>query len=384
VNRAETYLEGIREQRGDTAELLPDEARELRSLTRLYEDLAATARTYESELQRCGELPPGLARRAADGGSCDAMAFGRQWVHQVADKLTRAMSRDGEQRAVVSGTIDIPTLVETQVIPIARPARLIDLFPNRAPVAGNAFEYYQQTVRTNAATAVPDGGLKPTSTLTVTPHSDRCRVIAHLFEPTPNRLWIDHDELRSWLSDEMVQGVLDGLEAQIVNGDPTAGNAESMVGLLHTPGTTTVPFATDAVTTLRSALTALQVLGETPTGWALNPVDAQAIDLEKWGTAGGFLTEGYATGVTPGADPSSNNIFGADIKRVVSNSVPAGTAILGDFTKLRVYVRQDATLAVDASGDLFTKNLFVCRGEGRFGIGVLRPSAFAIIDLTAT
>jgi hypothetical protein len=55
---------------------------------------------------------------------------------------------------------------------------------------------------------------------------------------------------------------------------------------------------------------------------------------------------------------------------------------LGDFSKLRVYVRQDATLAIDASGVLFTKNEFIARGEGRFGIGVLRPSAFAIADLT--
>jgi hypothetical protein len=29
------------------------------------------------------------------------------------------------------------------------------------------------------------------------------------------------------------------------------------------------------------------------------------------------------------------------------------------------------------------QNLFIARGEGRFGIGVLRPSAFAVCDLTA-
>ena len=228
-----------------------------------------------------------------------------------------------------------------------------------------------------------DSDTKPTSTFTIKAVTDRCRVIAHLSEPTPNRLWVDHDELRSWLTSEMVQGVLDGLEQQIISGDPTGGNAESMTGLLNTTGTTPVPFTVDAVTTLRSAVTALQVLGETPNGWALNPADAQAIDLLRWGTSGGLLTEGYATGVTPGADPSSNNIFGADIRRVVSNSIPAGVAVLGDFSKLRVYVREDATLAIDASGVLFTKNQFICRAEGRFGIGVLRPSAFAVCDLTA-
>ena len=37
------------------------------------------------------------------------------------------------------------------------------------------------------------------------------------------------------------------------------------------------------------------------------------------------------------------NIFGdSSIRRVISNSVPAGTAILGDWSKLKVFVRQDA------------------------------------------
>ena len=55
-------------------------------------------------------------------------------------------------------------------------------------ILGNAFEYYQQSARVNTATAVADGAVKPTSTLTVTPVTDRARVIAHLSEPTPIRL----------------------------------------------------------------------------------------------------------------------------------------------------------------------------------------------------
>lgn len=272
-------------------------------------------------------------------------------------------------------------VVEPSIVPIARPVRLIDLFSNRQQIDGNAFEYFVQTVRTLAATAVADAATKPTSTLTVAPHTDRCRVIAHLSEPAPVRLWYDHDEFVAWLTSEMVNGVLDGLEAQIING---SGTGENMVGLLNTPGITAVAFATDVVTTLRSALTALQIKGETPNGWALHPTDAQAIDLTRWGTSGGFLSEGYQTGLAPGDSDagSSNNVFGPDIRRVVSPTVPQGTAILGDFDKLRVFVRQDAHMDVDASGVLFTQNQFIARGEGRFGIGVLRPSAFCKIALS--
>ncbi|MGC2343666.1 MAG: phage major capsid protein [Mycobacterium sp.] len=245
---------------------------------------------------------------------------------------------------------------------------------------GNAFEYFQQTVRTNAATAVPDAGTKPTSTLTVAPHQDRCRVIAHLSEPCPIRLWYDHDEFVAWLTSAMVNGVLDGLEHQIVAGD---GTGENMRGLLSTPGLTQVPFDTDPATTLRSALTALQVKGEQPNGWALHPADAEAIDLTRWGSAGGFLSGGYENDTGNGFG-TSDNVFGSGLKRVITPSIPVGTAILGDFTRLKVYVRQDAHIDVDASGPLFTTNQFVARGEGRYGIGVLRPSAFARCDLTGT
>ena len=347
----------------------PDETK-FRSMMQNVEDLNEQVRSYGSELARVGTLPGGL------GSSAGALSYGKQWGQQVAERLSRAMGRDGETRAVVSGSLDIPSFIETEIIPIARPVRLIDLFPNRTALSGNAFEYFQQTVRDNQATVVPDNAVKPTSVLTVEAHQDRARVVAHLSEPTPVRIWDDHNELQTWLTTEMIQGVLDGLEDQIVAGD---GTGENMLGLLATPGTTAVPWDTDALTTLRSAVTALQVLGEVPDGWALNPADAQDVDLSRWGTSGGLLLGGYESG----GDPGSANIFGPAARRVISNSVPVGTAILGDFTKLRVYVRQDANLAIDASGVLFTKNQFIARGEGRFGIGVLRPSAFAIVDLTA-
>ena len=307
------------------------------------------------------------------------MAYGRQWAEQVAEKMSRSMGGGLEKRVVVCGLPRYPAFIEPEVIPIARPVRLIDLFNNRAPLDGNSFEYYAADRQDQPGDRRPrrrdetDVGVDGRA-----PH-DRARVIAHLSEPAPLRLWYDHQEFVNWLQSEMVEGVLDGLEKQIVAGD---GTGENMLGLLHVAGTTAVAFATDPLTTLRSAVTALQVKGEVPSGWALNPADAQAIDLTRWGTSGGFLSEGYDTGVAPGNDPSSNNIFGSGVKRVVSNSIAAGQAILGDFTKLKIYVRQDAHMDVDASGPLFDTNQFKARGEGRYGIGVLRPSAFAICDLT--
>lgn len=314
------------------------------------------------------DAPPAV--RAA---ALAAASGGGDWATRVAGAITALRS---ETRAVTSGSIDLPSLVEPNVIANPRPARLIDLLVTRQTVGGNAFEYFQQTVRTNNAAPVADNATKPTSVFTVTPVEDRCRVIAHLTEPIPLRLLADHAALRVWLNSELVEGVLDALESQVISGN---GNGENMTGILAVAGTTAVAYSTDVVTTLRSALTALQQIGVQPNAWALSPADAQTVDLTRWSTAGGYLTDGYAN-----TNAASANIFGdSSIQRVVSPSVPEGTAILGDWSKVGLWVREGVRIDIDAGGELFTKNQAVLRGETRVGAGVLMPPAFAVIDLTA-
>ena len=67
-----------------------------------------------------------------------------------------------------------------------------------------------------------------------------------------------------------------------------------------------------------------------------------------------------------------------------SLAVPAGTAILGDWSQLRLKVRQDAsTLAATQVGDLWQRNQVMLRSEGRYGAQLRRPQAFAVVDLAA-
>ncbi len=337
------------------------------------------AETREN-IERSGRHSAGaaLVRRVQAHRGSDDGGPAEDWASRAATALT---SMGGEHRAVTSGSIDVPSLVEPEVIAKARPDRLIDLIVNRKAIDSNAFEYYQQTVRTNNAAPVADGGLKPTSTLTVTPVTDRCRVVAHLSEPVPVRLMTDHDELVRWLDAEMRGGVLDALEDQFVGGD---GTGENMTGLLAAAGTTAVAYAADLPTTLRKAVTAMQVIGEKPTAWVLNPADAEAVDLLRYQLTGAgedpeaaaFLLDGYNQ---PNA--GSGNVFGPSV-RLVSPRVPAGTGLLADWSQVRVYVREDVRLDIDAAGDLFDRNQVKVRAEGRFGVAVLRPSAFAVVDLT--
>jgi hypothetical protein len=155
--------------------------------------------------------------------------------------------------------------------------------------AGNTFSFLRQTVRTNNAAPVADGDVKPTSVYTVEEVEDRVRVrvLAHLSEPVPERYFSDHSNLEDFLRDEMEAGLYRALEDQVLSGD---GVGENLTGLLNTSGLLLQPFATDALTSDRKAMTRLEVFGIAPDALVLNPVDAEALDL---------LRDSGATGEVP-------------------------------------------------------------------------------------
>ncbi|WP_299166988.1 phage major capsid protein [uncultured Arthrobacter sp.] len=236
----------------------------------------------------------------------------------------------------------------------------------------NTFSYLRQIVRTNNAAPVADNALKPTSIYTVSEIEDRYRVIAHLSEAIPQRYFHDDRSLGEFLASEMALGLEWEVEAQALSGD---GTGENLTGILSTSGIQIQAYAADLLTTTRQALTKLQVRGMTPTAWAVNPADAEKFDLLREGTGdGAFLLGGPGSG-------AASSLW--TIPRVPSNAVPVGTAVLADWTQARLQVRQDATLHVDTSGELFKQNQAIFRVEGRFGLAVKRPSAFVSVDLTA-
>ncbi len=358
--------------------LTPAEDREFRELTDGVNE-------YNRRIQhwnRAGRGNPTAILAASAQAVVDSSGSRGGWADLTA---TAIESMGGESRAIVSGSIDLPSLIESQVEALPRPNRLIDLLTTRKTLTnGVAFEYLRQTVRTTAAAPVADHGEKPTSTYTMVPVTGTAVVLAHLSEGVPIRYWQDHVEIVHWLENEMVEGVTDSLERQVIQGSGTGINLE---GVLTVDGTTEVEWAGELGTTMRSALTALQVAAVQPNAWVLHPEDAARIDLARWnlpgeespgGEPGPFLHDGYTNGLTG----SANILGGPGIQRVTSTSVPAGTAILGDWSKLRLYVREQMRLDIDASGENFKTNTATLRAECRVGVGHLQPAAFAVVALT--
>lgn len=339
------------------------EAKRLRETDRVKRGDAAV-RAAIAGLGDAADVPTWARKRSAT-----------EWGTKTAERMSTAQSSADGRKAVVSGQYEVTSPLQPGIDRLPDyPTRLLDLLVNRKPLAsGNQFEYLRQNVRTHAAAPVADGALKPTSVYSFLEEEDRVRVIAHMSEPVPNRLAADITGLTDFLESELAEGLARAVEEQVVSGD---GLGENMTGLLNTSGTLAQAWSTDLLTTLRKASTALEVNGEVPTAWGIHPSDVEVLDLLSGDSARMYAFNGPSQQLSQSAPVWS-------IPIVKSVAIAPGTAILGDWSRLQLVVREDSQLDIDTSGDLFARNQFRARLEGRYGIAVLRPSAFVEVDLTA-
>lgn len=332
-------------------------------------DAEKKAAEQRAKVQHLMDVDGDVPSWVGDDDDHGTKAGGSAWACEVTFRLGKAAQGHGV-KALLTGEVRTPSVVDVVALP-DKPRRLLDLIA-RVPATDNRFSYLRQTVKTNNAAPVADNQAKPTSTYTWAEIEGQCQVIAHLSEPFPLRYLQDHETMVQVLDDQMVSGVEEALEQQVMSG---TGVGPQLPGILTTTGLTVVPFTTDVLTTVRHARTVLGNKGELATGWVFHPADAEKIDLMREnGATGGWLNSADAL----------DTIFGRGVARVESLAVPEGTALLADWRQIQILVREDAaTLAATQAGDLFDKNQVKLRSEGRYGVRIRRPQAFARVSLVA-
>lgn len=160
------------------------------------------------------------------------------------------------------------------------PATIRDLITATQISGTDRFAFLRQTGRTNRAATVARGALKPTSDYEITRVEDRCRTVAHLSSPIQRQDLDDATTLQEFVSAELVYGLGQAVEDQLLNGNTsTAGSLDDLTGLLHTSGVAVAGWDSDLLTTTRKAVTAQQNLGNTVTSWVMNPSDWERFDL---------------------------------------------------------------------------------------------------------
>lgn len=252
-------------------------------------------------------------------------------------------------------------------------AQLSSSTNNAAPVA-EAGDYDDGAISGASPgpyTVATPSGTKPFSDLTFEKVTVAVRNIAHLAAATRRSL-SDAGQLVTLINNFLRWGLEEEVEDQVMAGD---GTGENFDGILNATGTQAQAFDTDVPTTIRKAITKARFTGRVrPTAVGINPVDDEALDLLQDGN------DRYYGGGPFGTGPST--IWG--LPRLVTESVPAGTAVVADWRQAVLWDReQTSILMTEAHKDWFSRNLVAVRAEMRAGFGLLRPAGFVITDLTA-
>lgn len=214
-------------------------------------------------------------------------------------------------------------------------------------------------------------GVKPESDMAMSTASAAVKTIAHWI-PATRRALADAPQIRTLIDSFLRYGLDEELEDQVVSG---GGSGENFLGILNTPNIQTQAFVTDILVSTRQARTIIKTVGRTnPTGYAMHPNDWEDFDLLKDNEA-----RYYFGGPSVIGNP---RLWGLPV--VESEALTEGQAVIADWKWAVLWERMQAQILVsDSHSDFFIRNLIAILAEMRAAFAVIRPKAFATIDLTA-
>ena len=270
-----------------------------------------------------------------------------------------------------------------------KPLTVRDLVSVRR-TSSDTVEYVEQTSHTNAAAPVAEatssaaptapagegalvpnvgGGYKPEGAWAFARKTAVVKTIAE-WVPASKRSLADVAALEGLIRDELAADIAEAEENQIVSGN---GAGENLTGILETSGIQSQSFSGDLFASIRKGITKARTVGRVnPNGILMNPEDVEQVDLAK--TDLGYLGSGPFGQV-------QRSLWGVPI--IESESITAGNALLGDFSKAVLWDREQTTVTVtDSHEDFFVRNLVAILAEERVAFAVTRPKAFVNVDLS--
>lgn len=252
--------------------------------------------------------------------------------------------------------------------------RLVSVTNAAAPVAeATTSAAPTQSASTGPLVNAVGGGYKPESAMVFEKATTTVRTIAHWI-PATKRALSDVGQLQTLIDAFLLYGLEEEVEDQIISG---AGTGENFQGIAGTSGIQTQAAHGAAPETIldtaRMARRKVRIGGRsTPTAYAFNPLDWEAIELLKDANYR-YFGQGPFAMMTP-------TLWGLPV--VESEAVPAGTAYCADWSKAILWDREQASIQVtDTHADFFIRNLVAILAELRAAFAVLRPAAFVKITV---
>ncbi|WNM27547.1 phage major capsid protein [Demequina capsici] len=216
-------------------------------------------------------------------------------------------------------------------------------------------------------------GLKPLSTLTTQTAEAKAATYADGMEVTNQEL-SDDGIISSLIDSTLTENIEITIEDMILNGD-SGTDPEQPDGIFNTTGVLQQAFVTDAVTSIRKAITLLRTTsGASIRGVLLNPQDDEAWDLLQ-----------DANNRYYGAGPFGSGPRTAwGYERIESQAIPVGQAVIGDFSTIHFLIYEAlSVLAFNQHKDFAQRNLTYIRAEMRAMQMIRNAAKLCVVDLTA-
>jgi hypothetical protein len=233
----------------------------------------------------------------------------------------------------------------------------------------NSYVYMAETLGTNVAAEVAEGGTYPEATVVYTEISEPLRKIAVTL-PVSDEALADEPRVREIIDNRLTFFVRQRLANQVINGNGTSPNLR---GILNRSGINTVT-GTTAANILDKVLNGVRLVKD-----AMAEPDAIVLSSSSWETIMGVKTTdgAYVYGSPANGGPAT--LWGIPV--VVSNQLPSGTyALIGAFREhSELILRSEVNIEVGYVNDDFARGRKAVRADVRAALAVYRAAAFTAV-----
>lgn len=298
------------------------------------------------------------------------------------EEVKGLLEKEGIEIKSLAGTANlrevftIQDILEIQRDP-SRLQRVRDVIPVVATTK-ETIQYAEETVFTNDAAPVSEGGTKPESDITYALRRVPTQTMAHWI-PVANQLLDDIPALRPFIETRLGDGLMDLEDSQLLYG---SGTEPDLLGFFQHGSVQTYAPNVDGeagdtkIDSVRRAITKVRESNFRADAVMMSPKSLEEIELAKG-------SDGHYLWVLP-SSPSPTTIWRLPI--VETTAIQDDDFLVGAFRQAStIYDRMNATLRMaDQHADFFITNMTVILIESRVALVIWRPNAFVAGSFEAT
>ena len=340
---------------------VPDQDAKIKQLEAEYAQLKADLQGLEAKANRL-DLTGGL-RAGERKSSGELFVESQEFKGRASGRFSVTM----EQKALTSAAGSIGSTLQPQILAFQdapTEPHIRDLLPS-GQTTSSVLKFPQRKSLTNNAAMVAEGAAKPQSDFTFEMVTTEVKKIAHYIKAS-DEILADAPALRSYIDAQLIEGLREVEDAQILKGD---GTGQNLLGLYTVATAFNRAKAGDTLLdTLLRAKTQLRLVNRTATGIVLNPEDWETIQLLKGSDSH------YIWASVP--DGNAQRVWALPVRD--STRLAKGEWLVGDFRRgAQLFDREQSNITVaNQNEDDFIKNMVTILAEERICLAIFDRLAF--------